>query len=172
MNKITLRDISKYWVSKFQCVGISFQHEIGKLIGHMIMGDETWMHHATPETRLISILQRNSKFSKEMTLFWGAKSVLMVKLTINVKYWTDWKKLFVKRDLDVCLRISSCCMTIPCQTCPTQQKSGSSNMEYFNTVTIYSLDLYSSNYHLFESLRLHLSRKCFHRVYGFDARMH
>lgn len=102
----------------------------------MIIGDETWMHHVTPETRLISILQRNSKFSKEMALFWGAKCMLMVKLTINVKYWTDWKKLFVKSDLDVCLRISSCCMTIPCYTCPTQQKSASSNMECFNTVLI------------------------------------
>lgn len=51
----------------------------------------------------------------------GLHYVLFIQLMLVdiVKHWTDWRKLFIKRDQDVCVRLSSWWTMPPPNTQPT-----------------------------------------------------
>lgn len=70
-------------------------------------------------------------------------------IIVNAVIYSEILKVFVKRHEDICIRVSSCCMTMPLHA-----KSCFRNMtEMFLSHSLHNSDLAHLNYHLFGLLR-------------------
>ncbi|UYV73469.1 hypothetical protein LAZ67_10003549 [Cordylochernes scorpioides] len=155
-----------------------------QLFSHIVTGDESWVHHSTPETKRQSMVWKKPEESapkkakvtisagKVMSIvFWDCKGVLLVdylppNTTVNAaRYCKVLTKLraAIKRKRPGLL--SRKVLLVHDNARPHAARTTQTLLENFKweifTHPPYSLDLAPSDFHLFPALKLHLGGKHF-----------
>ena len=166
--------------------------EGGQLISRIVTGDETWVHHATPETKRQSMVWKTACESapkkakvahsagKVMaTVFWDCKGILLVDYlprgtTVNAERYCDVLtklRATIKRKRPGLLTRKVLLMhdnARPHSAKKTQDLLGQFNWEIFSH-PLYSPDLAPSDFHLFPHLKVHLGGLRFHNDFEVET---
>jgi len=207
-DKLGFRKVSSRWVPKqlseqhkFHRMGISLQlleryrGSDGDFLDNLITGDETWLHHTTPETKADSMTWKHPwsptprKFKVQLsakkvmaTVFWDAKGVLLVDIlphgeTINaVRYCKTMDRLreAVRRKRPGLLQKGVVLLhdnATPHTANLTQEWFQRYGWEVLPHPP-HSPDLAPSDFHLFGPLKRHLSGKRFQSDDAVVAEVH